>query len=224
LPEWYIIIHKYMDIGKILYLLLQGFFFGYGPCLITCAPIILPYAGTKKTWKEGFFTTLSFSLGRLAVYTILGGLFGYFGAFILKYYFASGFYYYIQTILSVIMISIGVAILLGKETGFRFCGTGEGNMAVLGVLVGLSPCMPLIGILLEIALLSKSFLAGLVYSFCFGIGTVISPLLLLGAVIPHFGGKIDKKYFKVFSYVCGIMLILIGGIILLRGGAPGIKA
>ncbi len=213
-----------MDIGKILYLGLQGFFLGFGPCLVTCAPIMLPIAGTKKTWQEGFFAALSFSLGRLVVYTILGGLFGYFGAFLLKYYYASGFYYYIQTILSVFLISIGVAVMLGKEIRFRFCGVGEGNAAVLGVLVGLSPCIPLIGVLLEIAFISNSFLAGLVYSFSFGIGTIISPLLLLGAVIPLVGSRIDQRVFKIFTYLCGLMLILGGIYIFFRGGAPSGKA
>lgn len=205
-----------MHIDKILYLTLQGFFFGFGPCLLTCAPIVLPYAGTKKTWKEGFFAVLSFSLGRLAVYMILGGLFGYFGAFILKFYYASGVYYYIQTILSVALISVGAAVLLGREINFRFCKAGEGNMAVLGVLVGMSPCIPLIGILLEIALLSDNFLAGFAYSFFFGIGTVISPLLLLGAVIPLVGGRINPKLFKIFTYLCGAMLILAGVFLIFR--------
>jgi sulfite exporter TauE/SafE len=205
-----------MHIDTILYLTLQGFFFGFGPCLLTCAPIVLPYAGIKRTWKEGFFAVLSFSLGRLAVYMILGGLFGYFGAFILKFYYASGFYYHIQAILSVVLISIGAAVLLGKEINFRFCAAGEGNMAVLGVLVGMSPCIPLIGVLLEIALLSDNFLAGFVYSFFFGIGTVISPLLLLGAVIPLVGGRINPKMFKIFTYLCGTMLILAGVYLIFR--------
>jgi sulfite exporter TauE/SafE len=213
-----------MDIGKILYLALQGFFLGFGPCLVTCAPIMLPIAGTKKTWQEGFFAALSFSLGRVAVYMVLGGLFGYFGAFILKYYYSSGFYYYIQTILSVFLVSIGVAVLMGKDIRFRFCGMGEGHTALLGVLVGLSPCIPLIGVLLEIAFISDNFLSGLIYSLAFGIGTIISPLLLLGAVIPLVGGRIDQRIFKVFTYLCGLMLIFGGIYIFFRGGAPSVKA
>ena len=205
-----------MDIGKILYLALQGFFLGFGPCLLTCAPIILPYAGTKRTWQEGLFATLSFSLGRIIIYVILGGLFGYFGAFILKFYYSSGVYYYIQALLAVILILIGAAVLLGKETSFRFCGVEEGNMFVVGILVAISPCLPLIGIMLEIALISKSFISGFIYSFFFGIGTVVSPLLLLGAVMPLVGGKIDRKPFKTFNNICGVMLMLVGIYLIFR--------
>jgi len=205
-----------MDIGKILYLALQGFFLGFGPCLMTCAPIILPYAGTKRTWQEGLFATLSFSLGRIVVYVILGGLFGYFGAFILKFYYSSGAYYYIQALLAAILMLIGAAILFGKRVDFKFCGVNEGNMFIVGMLVALSPCLPLIGILLEIALLSKGLFSGVIYSLFFGIGTMLSPLLLLGAVIPLVGGRIDAKRFKIFTCLCGIMLVLVGLYLIFR--------
>jgi len=199
-----------MDIGKILYFLLQGFFLGYGPCLLTCAPIILPYAGTKRTWQEGFCAALSFSLSRLAVYTVLGGISGYFGAYMLNIYYASNVHHYTQLIVSAVLILIGVFVLMGRDTSMKFCRAGEGNMVVLGILVALSPCLPLIGILLEIALLSRDLISGFVLSFAFGIGTVISPLLLLGALVPALGGRLDQKMFKVFRYICAVMIILVG--------------
>ena len=205
-----------MLIDKILYLTIQGFLFGYGPCLATCVPVLLPYVGTKKNWKEGFLAALTFSLGRLFVYVILGGLFGYFGAFIMKYYYYLGIYHYLKAVLSVILIIIGSLVIMGKNFNFRFCGAGEGNMAVLGMLVGISPCAPLIGILLEIALLSDNFFAGFAYSFFFGIGTVLSPMLLIAAVIPMIGGRFDQKVFRVFTSLCGAMMILAGLYIFIR--------
>jgi sulfite exporter TauE/SafE len=205
-----------MLIDKIIYLTVQGFLFGYGPCLATCAPVLLPYVGTKKTWKEGFFAALSFSLGRLAVYVVLGGLFGYFGAFIMKYYYSTGMFHYLKAVLSLILIVIGITVVLGKNFNVKFCGAGEGNMAVLGMLVGISPCAPLIGILLEIALLSDNFFAGFAYSFFFGIGTVLSPMLLIAAVIPMIGGRFNQKVFRIFTYLCGSMMVLAGMYILLK--------
>jgi len=212
-----------MLIDKIIYLTVQGFLFGYGPCLATCAPVLLPYVGTKKTWKEGLFAALSFSFGRLVVYVILGGLFGYFGAFIMKYYYYSGTYHYLKAVLSAILIIIGALVISGKNFNFRFClpagrqAVGiEGNMAVLGMLVGLSPCAPLIGILLEIALLSDNFFAGFAYSFFFGIGTVLSPMLLIAAVIPMIGGRFNQKVFRIFTGLCGAMMILAGLYIFIR--------
>ena len=205
-----------MQIDKIIYLTVQGFLFGYGPCLATCAPILLPYIGTKKTWKEGFFAALSFSLGRLAVYVMLGGVFGYFGAFITGYISSPGTYHSLRAVLSVMLIFIGISVILGKNFNFKFCGAGEGNMALLGVLVGLSPCMPLIGILLEIALLSDRFFAGFAYSFFFGIGTVLSPMLLIATVIPMIGGRFDQKVFKIFNIICGAMMVIAAAYIFIK--------
>ncbi len=84
------------------------------------------------------------------------------------------------------------------------------------MLVGLSPCIPLIGVLIEIALLSDNFLAGFAYSFFFGIGTVLSPMLLLGAVVPLVGGVIDRRISRAFTYICGAMLILAGVYLIFR--------
>jgi sulfite exporter TauE/SafE len=89
-------------------------------------------------------------------------------------------------------------------------------MFIVGMLVALSPCLPLIGILLEIALLSKGLFSGVIYSLFFGIGTMLSPLLLLGAVIPLVGGRIDAKRFKIFTCLCGIMLVLVGLYLIFR--------
>ena len=205
-----------MAIDKMLYLFVQGFFLGFGPCLMTCAPIIIPYVGTKKDWREGLAATLSFSLGRLAVYLVLGGLFGYFGAYILKAYYSSGISYYIKAVLASIVIILGVAVISGKDFNFKFCRAVEGNMAVLGLLVGLSPCIPLIGIMIEIALFSDNFLAGLVYSFFFGMGTILSPILLIGAIAPVIGGALTQRFARTFNAVCGALLIIVGLYIFIR--------
>jgi sulfite exporter TauE/SafE len=205
-----------MTIGTVFYLLLQGVFLGYGPCLLTCAPIILPYAATKRSWSEGLAATLSFSLARLLVYMVLGGIFGYFGAYILKFYYSSNIGYYIKAIISTVVIMIGIGVFLGKDLNFKFCRMGEGNMVLLGILVGLSPCLPLIGILLEIALLSKGFVSGLVYSFFFGIGTVISPLLLIGSLAPAIGSRLDQKLSRIFNYICGVLIVMVGGYLLIK--------
>lgn len=199
-----------MDTGKILYLLFQGFLLGYGPCLVTCVPILLPYTVTKKHWKEGLEATLTFSLSRLAVYVVLGGISGYIGAVLIRFFYTTMVHFYIQGIMAFMLMLIGILVLLGKNTGIKFCQVREGNMVILGILVGLSPCLPLIGILLEIALLSENFISGMVYSFAFGIGTVLSPLLLIGTLAPVVGKRFSEKIQHAFIYACGTLLILMG--------------
>jgi sulfite exporter TauE/SafE len=199
-----------MEPGKLLYLFAQGFFLGCGPCLATCAPILLPYAGTRKSWREGLASALSFSLGRVIVYVALGSIFGYFGAYILRYYYSSGIDHYIRTALSALIVLTGLAVISGRELDIKFCRVAEGNMVLMGVLVGLSPCVPLIGVMTEIALFSKGLFSGAVYSLFFGIGTVISPMLLMGALAPSIGGAISRRFARAFAVVCGILLVFIG--------------
>lgn len=199
-----------MDAGKILYLLVQGFFLGYGPCLVTCVPILLPYTITKKHWKEGLEAAFTFSLSRLAVYVVLGGIVGFIGAHIMDFYYTSKVQYNIQGIMAFCLIGIGMLVIFGKDTGLKFCRVEKGNMVVLGILVGLSPCLPLLGVLLEIALLSRSFLDGVIFSFAFGIGTVLSPMLLIGAFAPTIGVKFNAKTMRFFVFICGLLLILMG--------------
>jgi len=200
----------HMDMGKILYILFQGFFLGYGPCLVTCVPILLPYTLTKKHWRQGFEATLTFSLSRLAVYVVLGGISGYIGAYLMQFFYETMVHFYIQGIMAFMLLFIGILVLFGKDTGIKFCQVKEGNMVILGILVGISPCLPLIGILLEIALLSDNFISGMIYSFTFGIGTVLSPLLLIGTIAPLVGKRLSERIQRVFVYLCGIFLIIMG--------------
>ena len=199
-----------MDAGKILYLLMQGFFLGYGPCLATCLPILIPYTVTKKHWKEGLEAAVTFSLARLAVYVVLGAVVGYIGAYLMGYYYLTGFQYNIQGIMAFFLIAIGLLVMFGKDTGLKFCRVENGNMVVLGILVGLSPCLPLIGVLLEIALLARNFLDGIIFSLAFGIGTVLSPMLVVGALAPVIGARFNDRIRLFFVFICGLLLILMG--------------
>jgi uncharacterized protein len=202
--------NPHMDAGKILYLVIQGFFLGYGPCLLICAPILIPYTIHKKHWYEGLTAAVEFSLARLVAYLILGGIVGSIGAFITRMFFTTMVHFYVQGLLAFALIVIGILIMFGKDTGLRFCQLNQGNMLTLGFLVGLTPCLPLLGILLEIALIANNFIDGVVYSFAFGIGTVLSPLLLIGAFAPSVGGKISKDMKSLFVSICGLLLIGMG--------------
>jgi len=208
-----------LSIDKFLYLLLQGFVLGFGPCLFICAPIVVPYiAGTKRSWQEGLKATLIFSLARLLVYAFLGGIFGYFGFFLLQLY--PTFSLSIWLIGAAFIILLGGLIILGRDIRNPLCqllskqtlDDSFKSMVFLGVIVGLSPCLPLVGILMEIALISEHIWIGALYGATFGIGTVISPLLILGALAGGLPTAFihNEKIFRIFNVICGILLILVG--------------
>jgi sulfite exporter TauE/SafE len=205
------------DLGKLAYLFIQGFAVGSGPCLLICAPILLPYiAGTKRTWQEGLKATLVFGLTRLLVYTLLGGAVGYIGYYLFRLFLIQFWGAMLAVLAGTLIILLGLLIVAGKEINDPFCKylqkntveKGDRSMVWLGVILGLSPCLPLIAVLMEIMFISAKFYQGFLYGLAFGIGTVISPpLLLLGTLAPLISGKIQTRYFNM---ICGSLLILFG--------------
>lgn len=199
-------------------LFLLGLSLGAGPCLIVCAPILLPYiAATKKDWIEGLKSTVVFSLFRTLAYIVLGFISAVSYSFIerfisheSKYYislFAGAFVAIIGIILIVTKREIHLPVfkLLGKE----LLEKSTRSMPLLGLLVGFSPCLPMIGALMLIATDSTSALNGAFLGLSFGMGTFLSPLLLLGMAV----GYIPQKVFKTasiqntFRMICGILLV-----------------
>ncbi|MDD5594452.1 MAG: sulfite exporter TauE/SafE family protein [Candidatus Margulisbacteria bacterium] len=202
-------------VGKSLYFFVQGFIVGAGPCLLLCAPIILPYiAGTQKDWRAGLRTTLIFSSARLLVYTLLGGLVGYVGSWLFLLFNHRFWGDVLWGGAGIFLILLGVLMILGLNYENPLCRLAKSGKSVflLGVLVGLSPCLPLIAVLTEIMFISDHIYQGLFYGLAFGMGTVFSPLLILGALAAWLPGKFAKESTagRLFNFLCGLSLCLFG--------------
>jgi sulfite exporter TauE/SafE len=186
-----------------------------------CAPILIPYiASTKKTWWEGLWATLVFSLVRTFAYTLLG-LIAFLSYRLVEMIanpaknpylgLCAGIFVVFLGILLVVLrkeIHLPVFKLLGKE----FLEKVTQSMILLGLLIGFSPCLPLIGALTLIATHAQSAFEGAFLGLSFGVGTLLSPLLILGLLAGFLPGEIIKnqKVFRIFKMVCGILLILFG--------------
>lgn len=192
---------------------------GWGPCLAYSAPLLLPYiGGTKKGWKEGLKIGVMFSLGRLLALGILGALAASVFSWINQFFSPqkSGYLYLVTAFF---MVVLGIFIILGK--GFkipfgkiinkRILDKGTESMFILGFLIGISPCAPLIAILTYIACIAENIFLGVLYAFSFGIGTAVAPIIL-GSLVGVFPEKLFKstKPLKVFQTFCGIILVLFG--------------
>lgn len=170
-----------------------GFLLGFGPCLLYCGPVLLSYiVGTSSNWRQGLRTTLTFSAARLLAYGLLGTVAGLSGQLIRRFIQST---YLIEALGGVIIAAIGALMVLGKEAGPRLCTRlqSRGNPALLGFLTGLSPCPPLVGALMGIALSTTSPLTGTLYGLAFGSGTLLSPMLALGALAGGFSGRLTEK-------------------------------
>jgi sulfite exporter TauE/SafE len=89
---------------------------------------------------------------------------------------------------------------------------GEGSAVAMGLLIGLVPCPPLIALLVFAAAVGSAY-TGLVLGLLFGIGTVISPIIIIAAAAGWFSDRIAKEAPLMRISVrrfAGLMLVLLG--------------
>lgn len=192
-----------------------------GPCFLACTPILITYVvGKKERWAEAFKDILIFLSGRLLAYILLGGLAGLSGA-VLRRFTEVNFAGYLEPISGAVSIVLGIIILAHKEPATCACGDTRkktynfGGLFVLGFMIGVSPCAPLLALLFQIALMSKNALDGASYAFSFGLGTFLSGLIVVGTLTGILGGFTRKLVRSrtaniAFRIACGALLILLG--------------
>jgi len=205
----------------LLSLFILGFSFGLGPCLASCGPVLISYlAGNRRDVLRSLWSYVLFSSARVSVYIILSLAVFLLGKFTLERLLGA-YSRYIVIAGGSLIILLGLLMALGKKIKFKFWQLLRENMLehdkksviALGMVIGFIPCAPLLAALSYIGLISKSWLDSLSYSFSFGIGTFLSPLILLAALsgmIPRF--LTDKKgvYARGFSFICGLIIIFLG--------------
>ncbi|MFC1518064.1 sulfite exporter TauE/SafE family protein [Candidatus Margulisiibacteriota bacterium] len=164
-------------LAKAFYLFSQGVILGWGPCLLFCGIYILPaatFAVSKK--RDAFRNFIAFMTGRFLIYVFLGILSGLIGMWVLDQSVAEIFHW----VFLILILGMGVFILFRKQEQNCFADKAvQKNFFILGLLVGLAPCAPLLGILMQILLLSKTITESIIYSMAFGLGTLINPLWLI---------------------------------------------
>lgn len=201
---------------------LSGLLLGVGPCSAFCLPILIPYiASTREGLVEGIKTTLAFSVSRLSAYTLLGLAAGLFGEALIAFLLGTGFSFYVVAGGGAFLTLLGLLILVGGEPKvasyrilFRHAiQDGLKSMALMGFMVGVKPCAPLLGILIYISLSVKDPLLGAFYGACFGLGaSIFTPIIAVGVVAGLAPRMIFRtpQIYKVFKKGCGLLLILFG--------------
>lgn len=197
---------------------------GLGPCLASCGPLLVSYtAGTQKNVSKSIWAYLIFSLGRIAVYAVLGvGIF-FFGQLINRL--SEEYLRYIFILGGIFIGCIGILMAIGLD--FKACRTIRTffltkdalTIFILGLVMGLLPCLPLLSALSYIGLISKSWYISLSYSLAFGLGTLLSPLFLISALsglIPRINIG-NEKFYKIISVICGFVIVFLGVQLVIRG-------
>ena len=210
-----------------------GFLYGLVACTSACLPYVASYiAATGAGFRRGILITLTYNSGRIAAYAVIGGVIGLLsGAFrlIINGESLLPFQEYSSIAFGIVTIIIGATILLknkskscsnppapevnrdlsAKKLSRRF----DFRAFSLGFSRGLILCPPLLAFLaysLAFATPVESFALAVL----FGLGTALSPMLLLGGAT---GWLLNKAplFRNWISIVGGGMLIVLGLITLI---------
>jgi sulfite exporter TauE/SafE len=205
-----------------------GLIYGLGVCTASCLPILAGYiAGVGAGFRRGVKVTLIFNSGRILAYALIGILIGLLSGLITLVApgVLSPFQIYSSIIFGSITIAIGASILF-KARKPHECNIQDVNIATrdknkrfgfdfgaftLGLSRGLIICPPLVSLLLLYALPFSSPVGTMTLAVLFGLGTTISPLLVLGGVT---GWLLNKApLFRKWISVAGAAVLIALGIV-----------
>lgn len=205
--------------------LLLGITSGISQCSVFCAPFISTHImGSKEGAVEGLRSFVVFSAGRIFMCAMLGLGAGYMGA---AFTGMGGNFKYGSIIYSAMLILIGLLMLMrpvclckksedkNRWSAFlsrRFIFNPTTHLFVMGTALAVIPCPPM-GAMLLYSLKMSSIISGGIIMALFGIGTTVSPLIIICVLAGWFSGKLKTEapqYRMMFQRISGLILILLG--------------
>lgn len=209
---------------------LYGLFFGSGPCLASCGPILISYiSGSGKNISQAMRSYLAFSLGRVLAYIFFSlaifGLGNYAASRLLGEYFLPlrilGGSFVVLAGLLIIFDKAGGLFLIPAKAAFArrlldFIKDGllKNDLKALfffGLITGLMPCSPLLALFSYIGFSQADWLSAGACGLFFGIGTTVSALMILALAAGALSPLIVKtKLVNLFYRICGLILLVLG--------------
>lgn len=198
-------------------------------CVGMCGPIALALPLNRSNAFTVFAGSMTYQLGRLSTYVLLGVIFGTLGRGISLAGFQQGLSISVGVIMIVSVLwpifklkplkVSGYDFWLGQlkgRIGKQFGRTSNQSLFIIGLLNGLLPCgLVYMGIAGASAMASPAM--GGLFMLFFGLGTL--PLLLAVSV---YGGQLQKKVIHPFRKYIPVLVLLIGSLFILRGMNLGI--
>jgi cytochrome c-type biogenesis protein len=175
-----------------------GLLYGLAVCTASCLPYVASYiAGVGAGFSKGVKITMIFNSGRVLAYALIGAAIGLFSG-VFRLFVSSSvispFQAYSSIAFGIVTIIIGVSVLIKyrkpcecspQDSKNRLATSKMGRYGVdfgafsLGLTRGLIVCPPLIALLVY-SLPFSNPIGSLSLAVLFGIGTALSPMLLLG--------------------------------------------
>jgi len=199
-------------------------------CIGMCGPIAVALPLGNKGWGYRVFGGVTYNVGRIISYAVLGAIFGLLGQGIEM----AGLQKWASIFIGAIMVLsvLFPALFKGKikfeQVFFGYAGKMIGKFRKLfaissipslfsiGILNGFLPC-GLVYVAIAGAINTNSFYDGILFMILFGLGTL--PVML---AIPLLGNMIGQKVRKKFSGLLNIFIVIIGVLFILRGLSLGI--
>jgi sulfite exporter TauE/SafE len=211
-----------------VYALAVGLLYGTVFCTSTCLPYIASYiAGIGADFRKGVIATLIYNMGRVTAYSLLGGLVGIFSG-VFRFVVNESSFLIIQQyssyVFALLTILIGVQIILKSNSPSYKCNPectkSLGLIQIgrrfdvqafsLGFSRGLVMCPYLVALLLLYAVPFAAPIDSFVLAFLFGLGTAVSPMLLLGGIT---GWLLNKApLFRKCIAIAGAGILIILGV------------
>lgn len=198
---------------SLLTVFLLGVSLGLTACAVTCLPFIGTLTFGKAAGRQSGLVDMALFLGgRLAAYTVLGGLAGLLGA---------GFVKVLADGLGNVVIGLAAcltALLLAAQNSPDHARCGRpGKLAkmppfALGVALTLIPCAPL-ATLLATAAAGQAAGQGALLGMIFGLGALLTPMLVLIPASASIAARLraDQPWLAdVLRLGAALVLLLIG--------------
>ncbi|SNR14509.1 sulfite exporter TauE/SafE family protein [Tenacibaculum jejuense] len=193
-------------------------------CLGMCGPIAFMLPLNKQNQVTQFFQLMSYHLGRLSTYALLGLVFGLLGRGFELFTFQQHLSIFTGILMIVIILFPKIVhrlkitnslnrfiIKVKSELGKELKEKKRNTFFLIGFLNGFLPCglvyMAILG-----AIATHNALYGSLYMFLFGIGTI--PLM---SSIVYLGKFTHFTFYNYFKKIVPFAVILIGVLFILRG-------
>jgi thiol:disulfide interchange protein DsbD len=208
-----------------------GLLYGLAVCTASCLPYIASYiAGVGAGFRKSVTITMIFNSGRIVAYSFIGCLVGLFSGIFRLFVsnsVTSPFQTYSSIAFGILTMVIGISIILKSRSPCELKTLNGQNLAAptkmgrfgfdskaftLGLSRGLILCPPLVALLVY-SLPFSTPLGSVGLAFLFGLGTALSPMLLLGGVT---GWLLNKApLLRMWISIGGAAVLILLGIVAL---------
>lgn len=214
-------------------ILISGFMLGLTGslhCVGMCGPLSLALPTAHLSAGGRWFSLLLYQLGRILVYSLIGGVLGFAGS----RFFLASYQQTLSIVLGGLMIGFALLYFRGRGSfqpaflqqvflpvqrlliGALRSANGPLGFFYVGMLNGLLPC-GMVYLALAASLALQSPFAGMGFMAAFGAGTAPAMLLVAAA-----GTALSQRLRVSFKKIIPVTLVLAGALLVIRGLNLGI--